>query len=97
VLELHPDQVQSDPRFKMRPGLTGLWQVSARCDPDLATRVHFDSLYVADWSLLLDLKILVKTVPVVLRGQGGAIAQRPGDELDAGPAARFVGVSSKDR
>jgi lipopolysaccharide/colanic/teichoic acid biosynthesis glycosyltransferase len=72
VTELDPDQVRVDPRFTMRPGLTGLWQVSARTDPDFAKRVHFDSRYVTDWSLLLDLKILAKTVPSILHGQGGA-------------------------
>lgn len=60
-------------RFAMRPGLTGLWQVHARNDPSLSVRVHYDLRYVAEWSLLFDLWIAWKTVPVVLRGQGGQV------------------------
>jgi lipopolysaccharide/colanic/teichoic acid biosynthesis glycosyltransferase len=60
-------------RFAMRPGLTGLWQVNARNDPSLPVRVRFDLLYLTQWSPLLDAKIVLKTVPVVLRGQGGSV------------------------
>jgi hypothetical protein len=57
----------------MRPGLTGLWQVSARSDPNLESRVRCDLAYVNRWSLMLDAKILVKTIPVVVLGQGGKV------------------------
>jgi hypothetical protein len=57
----------------VRPGLTGLWQVSARSDPNFASRVHHDLQYVNQWSLLLDAKILAKTVPAVLLGKGGQV------------------------
>ena len=57
----------------MKPGLTGLWQVSARSDPNFESRVHFDLHYVNNWSLLLDAKILAKTIPVVVLGEGGKI------------------------
>jgi lipopolysaccharide/colanic/teichoic acid biosynthesis glycosyltransferase len=59
-------------RLRMRPGLTGLWQIRARTDPSLAIRVHHDLEYIARWSLLTDFAIALKTIPVVLLGQGGA-------------------------
>ncbi len=65
------DQVHLQ-RLRMRPGLTGLWQIRARTDPSLAIRVHYDLEYIARWSLLADFAIALKTIPVVLRGQGGA-------------------------
>ena len=57
----------------MRPGLTGLWQVKARTNPSLAVRVHYDLEYIARWSPLLDLGVILATIPVVLRGDGGQI------------------------
>ena len=59
-------------RLRMRPGLTGLWQIRARTDPSLAIRVRYDLEYIHRWSLLADFAIAIKTIPVVLQGQGGA-------------------------
>ena len=59
-------------RLRMRPGLTGLWQIRARQDPSLAIRVRCDLEYIHRWSLLADFAIAIKTIPVVLQGQGGA-------------------------
>jgi lipopolysaccharide/colanic/teichoic acid biosynthesis glycosyltransferase len=73
VHELHPDALDSDPRLSVRPGITGLWQVSARSDPDLASRVQHDMHYVSQWSLLLDAKILARTIPAVILGRGGRV------------------------
>lgn len=73
VHELPEGGLEQEPRLSVRPGLTGLWQVSARSDPNLASRVHFDLLYVRGWSLLLDAKILAQTVPVVVLGRGGLV------------------------
>jgi lipopolysaccharide/colanic/teichoic acid biosynthesis glycosyltransferase len=73
--DLPAHELEQDPRLGMRPGLTGLWQVSARSDPNFESRVHFDLHYVNRWSLLLDAKILAKTIPVVALGQGGKISQ----------------------
>jgi lipopolysaccharide/colanic/teichoic acid biosynthesis glycosyltransferase len=56
--------------FSVPPGLTGLWQISGRSDCSYATRVSLDSQYASDWHLLLDAKILVKTVPAVLMQKG---------------------------
>lgn len=57
-------------RTSVLPGLTGLWQVSARSDPSFERYVRLDCEYVDNWSLWLDLKIILMTVPAVLRGTG---------------------------
>ncbi len=57
-------------RLEVRPGVTGLWQITARRDPSFDTSMRLDLQYIASWSLALDLKILVKTAVVVLRGEG---------------------------
>ena len=54
----------------MRPGLTGLWQVSGRSDTSYARKVHLDTWYVRNWSLWQDIVILLKTVPTVLLRRG---------------------------
>ena len=62
------------PRFglymRMRPGVTGLWQVSGRNDTTYSERVALDSYYVRNWSPWLDIYILAKTVKVVFQGHG---------------------------
>jgi Undecaprenyl-phosphate galactose phosphotransferase WbaP len=55
---------------QVRPGLTGLWQVSGRNDTNYKRRVSLDCQYIRHWSLRLDAKILLKTVRVVLGGRG---------------------------
>lgn len=57
-------------RLDLRPGITGLWQVSGRSDLPFQEMVRFDYQYVAGWSLARDLEILLATVPVVLSGRG---------------------------
>lgn len=54
----------------VRPGITGLWQVSGRSDCDYAQRVQLDTLYVRQWSFIGDLFILVRTVKVVILRTG---------------------------
>lgn len=54
----------------VRPGMTGLWQVSGRNDVDYDTRVYLDTWYVKNWSLWYDIAILFKTIKVVLRRDG---------------------------
>ncbi|GEM87301.1 undecaprenyl-phosphate galactose phosphotransferase WbaP [Meiothermus granaticius] len=56
--------------LKVRPGLTGLWQISGRNDTTYAERVAMDTYYVRNWSPWLDLYILARTVGVVLFGKG---------------------------
>jgi len=58
-------------RLKAIPGLTGLWQVSGRSSVSFEEMVRLDVRYINDWSLLLDLRILLRTIPVVLKGTGG--------------------------
>ena len=60
------------PRFAVKPGLTGLWQVSGRNERTYEEMVRFDIEYARQASLLLDLRILAKTVPVVFGRQGVA-------------------------
>lgn len=57
-------------RLEVLPGLTGLWQVRARHDPSFERYVALDLAYVENWSFWLDLKILIRTAGVVLRGTG---------------------------
>jgi lipopolysaccharide/colanic/teichoic acid biosynthesis glycosyltransferase len=75
VGDLPAHELEHDPRLVVRPGLTGLWQVSARSDPNLDSRVRLDLHYLNRWSLLLDAKILAKTIPAVVLGNGGKIHQ----------------------
>jgi Undecaprenyl-phosphate galactose phosphotransferase WbaP len=56
--------------FSVKPGLTGLWQVSGRSDTDYAERISFDTYYLQSWSMWLDIWVLLKTASVVLRGKG---------------------------
>lgn len=55
-------------RFHVRPGITGLWQVSGRNRLHFEEMVRLDVFYIENWSPLLDLKIMLKTFPVVVRG-----------------------------
>ena len=57
-------------RLSMQPGVTGLWQVNGRSDVSFDHWVRMDLEYIDKWSLTLDLKILLKTIPAVLRGSG---------------------------
>lgn len=57
-------------RLSMKPGITCLWQISGRNEVSFEDWMKLDLSYIDNWSLLLDLKILLKTVPVVLLGRG---------------------------
>lgn len=57
-------------RLDVMPGMTGLWQVRARQDRSFAKYIALDIAYVENWTFWLDLKILMRTVNVVLRGTG---------------------------
>ncbi len=56
-------------RLAMKPGITGLWQVSARRDADFDRWVRLDLDYIDRWSLLLDLRIILRTIPAMLQGR----------------------------
>jgi undecaprenyl-phosphate galactose phosphotransferase len=56
--------------YMVKPGITGLWQVSGRSDTDYDFRIKTDKWYVVNWSIWLDIVILLKTVKVVLKREG---------------------------
>jgi exopolysaccharide biosynthesis polyprenyl glycosylphosphotransferase len=57
-------------RFSVKPGLTCLWQISGRCNTTFDEWIRQDLAYIDNWSLVLDLIILARTLPAVLRGTG---------------------------
>ena len=58
-------------RLAIKPGITGMWQVSGRSDiTDFEEVVRLDTEYIENWSIGLDIKLLLKTVLVVLKGSG---------------------------
>jgi len=59
-------------RLAMKPGITCLWQISGRSELDFATWMELDLAYIDSWSLWLDLRILLLTVPAVLSRRGAA-------------------------
>jgi len=59
-------------RFSVRPGLTGLWQSSGRHRIGFEEWMRMDLAYIDNWTLALDLKILLRTVPAVLTGTGAS-------------------------
>lgn len=70
-----PSEIQEISEFSeiilsVNPGITGLWQVNGRSDTSFRERIILDLQYIGNISLILDLKILIKTVKVVLRGDG---------------------------
>ncbi|MDR0316717.1 MAG: sugar transferase, partial [Treponema sp.] len=56
--------------FSVKPGLTGLWQVSGRSDTDYNERVSYDTYYLQSWSVWLDVWILFKTFSAIVKGRG---------------------------
>ncbi len=78
-----PDAVR---RLRVKPGLTGLWQVSGRSDLSWDDSLRLDLWYVDNWSLVLDLQIIARTARAVLRGQGPTDErpeERPGTTTDS--------------
>lgn len=67
VVQYQPDHLV---RLDVQPGITGLWQVMARSDPSFDQYISMDRSYVENWSFWLDIKILMRTVGVVLAGTG---------------------------
>lgn len=68
--ELEHYQEWHKDRLKVRPGLTGLWQVSGRSQVGFDEMVMLDLHYIKEWSLQLDLRIIARTLPVMMRGDG---------------------------
>jgi lipopolysaccharide/colanic/teichoic acid biosynthesis glycosyltransferase len=69
VAEYEPGQRR---RLSVKPGLTGLWQVSGRNQIDFEQWMRMDLEYIDNWSLWLDAKIIARTIPAVLRGTGAS-------------------------
>ena len=72
---IHPSELErfgdlAPERLAVKPGITGLWQVSGRGELEYAERVELDRRYLKERSLTLDVKILLRTVPAVLAGRG---------------------------
>ncbi len=66
------DQDWQRRRFSVRPGITCLWQINGRSSIPFEKWMELDMEYIDKWSLWLDLKILVRTIPAVLKGSGAA-------------------------
>lgn len=69
----HLEQFNDDFRKVRRsvmPGMTGLWQVTARSDGDLSVQENLDTYYIRNWSIWLDISLLAKTALVVMNGKG---------------------------
>ncbi|MEI8012253.1 MAG: sugar transferase [Candidatus Omnitrophota bacterium] len=69
------DQVEQEDfkqlkRLEVHPGITGLWQVRGRSDLTFGQLVKWDIWYINNWSFMLDIQILMETIPVVLKGKG---------------------------
>lgn len=56
--------------LRVKPGLTGLWQVNGRSDVSYEERIRLDMFYIHNWSIALDFRILLQTIPAVLRREG---------------------------
>lgn len=63
-------QIEDFARLDVTPGITGLWQVTARRDPSFQRSIELDREYIQTWNLGLDAKILLKTIVAVVRGSG---------------------------
>jgi lipopolysaccharide/colanic/teichoic acid biosynthesis glycosyltransferase len=61
---------QSGSFLALKPGITGLWQISGRSDVSYEDRVKLDIYYVENWSLWLDIKILLKTIVAITKKSG---------------------------
>jgi exopolysaccharide biosynthesis polyprenyl glycosylphosphotransferase len=59
-------------RLDLKPGMSGLWQVLGRSHIPFDEMVKLDYLYVTTWSIWTDIRLLLRTIPIMLRGQGGA-------------------------
>jgi exopolysaccharide biosynthesis polyprenyl glycosylphosphotransferase len=70
VHQVEKEDLRQLKRLEVRPGITGLWQVRGRSDLPFHRLIKWDSWYVNNWSFMLDMNILLETIPVVLKGKG---------------------------
>jgi lipopolysaccharide/colanic/teichoic acid biosynthesis glycosyltransferase len=57
-------------RLRVKPGLTGMWQVNGRSSTSFEQYERLDLYYVDNWSLITDAMIIIRTIPILLRGKG---------------------------
>jgi len=72
---IHPDEMKDYNRWGLnlltvRPGITGLWQVSGRSDISYRERIRLDMHYIRNWSIWLDIQLLIQTIPAVIKSRG---------------------------
>ena len=70
VPELEKYGKYTDYVLSVKPGLSGMWQISGRSDTGYEERINLDTYYIQNWSVWIDLWILIKTIAVVLKGKG---------------------------
>ena len=70
--EVEKYQWKNRRRLSMKPGITCLWQINGRSTIPFEKWMELDMKYIDNWSLLLDIKILAKTIPAVIRGSGAS-------------------------
>jgi lipopolysaccharide/colanic/teichoic acid biosynthesis glycosyltransferase len=70
IEQIEADPELLEPRHEVKSGMTGWWQINGRSDVSLEDAVRLDLFYIDNWSLSLDLYILLKTAGVILRGKG---------------------------
>ena len=68
--QIEKEDLRQLQRLEVRPGITGLWQIRGRSDISFERLVRWDIWYINNWSFWLDLKILLQTIPVVLKAKG---------------------------
>jgi len=81
-------------RLAVKPGITGLWQVSGRSDLPADEAVRLDVRYVENWSFALDLQIVWKTGWAVIRGQGAYLVVWPVSSSGSGPGGGVAQVEA---
>ena len=64
------DGSKADFILSVQPGLSGMWQISGRSDTGYEERITLDSYYIQNWSIWLDIWIIIRTIYVVLNGKG---------------------------
>jgi lipopolysaccharide/colanic/teichoic acid biosynthesis glycosyltransferase len=70
LLPAEAEGLPDDARFSVKPGMTGLWQVGGRCELSWLEGLALDRRYAEEWTLWLDLRILLRTALAVVRGRG---------------------------
>ncbi|MBF0385193.1 MAG: sugar transferase [Candidatus Omnitrophica bacterium] len=70
IEQIEKEDLRQLERLEVRPGITGLWQIRGRSDLSFRRLLRWDLWYINNWSFWLDLNILLRTLPVVIKGKG---------------------------